>query len=169
MQTLKDPTDVTLDEYVSDRFLCSGGSSVYEYSISCKGLDSHCIIATTVWPTWDLHLVTGCLFFYRWLWWIPVPAKKKALLSGQQILLLKKASMQTVRSESHGHSLLFYLQGGGTELGHNGCMQPSQHSSGNEQEGQAASGCSRFSHRPVQDNAMAEGASWGGDPVPAWP
>ncbi|KAM8769439.1 complement factor B [Acanthopagrus schlegelii] len=37
MQTLKDPTDVTLDEYVPDRFLCSGGSSGYEYSISCKG------------------------------------------------------------------------------------------------------------------------------------
>lgn len=169
MQTLRDPTDVTLDEYVSDRFLCSGGSSGYEYSISCKGLDSHCIIATTVWPTWELHLVTGCLFFYRRLWWIPVPAKKKALLSGQQFYCLKKPLCKQ-RCQNHMDiSLLFYLQGGGTELGHNGCMQPSQHSSGNGQEGQAASWCSRLSHRRVQDNAVAEGAPGGGDPVPAWP
>uniref|UniRef100_A0A3Q3F848 C3/C5 convertase n=1 Tax=Labrus bergylta TaxID=56723 RepID=A0A3Q3F848_9LABR len=36
-QTLKEPTNVTLEEYVPDRFLCSGGSSGYHYTISCKG------------------------------------------------------------------------------------------------------------------------------------
>ncbi|KAM9359019.1 complement C2 [Symphorus nematophorus] len=37
MQTLKEPTDVTLDEYVPDRFLCTGGSSGYLDAITCKG------------------------------------------------------------------------------------------------------------------------------------
>ncbi|XP_074497464.1 complement C2 [Sebastes fasciatus] len=36
-QTLKEPTDVTLDEYVPDRLLCSGGSSGYQDAITCKG------------------------------------------------------------------------------------------------------------------------------------
>ncbi|XP_034557857.1 complement C2 [Notolabrus celidotus] len=35
--TLKEPTDVTLEEYVPDRFLCSGGSPGYQYAVSCKG------------------------------------------------------------------------------------------------------------------------------------
>ncbi|XP_023256313.1 complement factor B-like [Seriola lalandi dorsalis] len=35
--TLKMPTNVTLDEYVPDRFLCSGGTSGYEDAITCKG------------------------------------------------------------------------------------------------------------------------------------
>uniref|UniRef100_A0A8C9ZPJ9 C3/C5 convertase n=1 Tax=Sander lucioperca TaxID=283035 RepID=A0A8C9ZPJ9_SANLU len=35
-QTFKEPTNVTLDEYVPDRFLCSGGSSAHKYAISCK-------------------------------------------------------------------------------------------------------------------------------------
>ncbi|XP_044057275.1 complement C2 [Siniperca chuatsi] len=37
MQTLKEPTNVTLDEYIPDRFLCSGGSSGYQDAITCKG------------------------------------------------------------------------------------------------------------------------------------
>ncbi|KAM8905021.1 complement C2 isoform 9-T10 [Spinachia spinachia] len=36
-QTLREPTDVTLDEYIPDRFLCSGGSSGYQDAISCRG------------------------------------------------------------------------------------------------------------------------------------
>ncbi|XP_037335976.2 complement C2 [Pungitius pungitius] len=36
-QTLRDPTNVTLDEYIPDRFLCSGGSSGYQDAISCRG------------------------------------------------------------------------------------------------------------------------------------
>ncbi|XP_054468830.1 complement C2 [Anoplopoma fimbria] len=36
-QTLKEPTNVTLDEFIPDRFLCSGGSSGYQYAITCKG------------------------------------------------------------------------------------------------------------------------------------
>ncbi|XP_026224893.1 complement C2 [Anabas testudineus] len=36
-QTLKEPTDVSLDEYVPDRFLCSGGTSGYQDAITCKG------------------------------------------------------------------------------------------------------------------------------------
>ncbi|XP_070827162.1 complement C2 [Chaetodon trifascialis] len=35
--TLKEPTNVTLDEYVPDTFLCSGGSSGYQDAITCKG------------------------------------------------------------------------------------------------------------------------------------
>uniref|UniRef100_A0A3Q3X9T3 C3/C5 convertase n=1 Tax=Mola mola TaxID=94237 RepID=A0A3Q3X9T3_MOLML len=35
--TIKEPTDVTLEEYVTDRFLCSGGSQKYEDAIACKG------------------------------------------------------------------------------------------------------------------------------------
>lgn len=37
-EVLKEPTDVPLDQYVTDRFLCSGGSSGYKDAISCKGL-----------------------------------------------------------------------------------------------------------------------------------
>ncbi|XP_059187931.1 complement C2 [Centropristis striata] len=37
LQTLKEPTNVTLDEYVPDRFLCSGGSTGYQHTIACKG------------------------------------------------------------------------------------------------------------------------------------
>uniref|UniRef100_UPI0037E805C9 complement factor B n=1 Tax=Semicossyphus pulcher TaxID=241346 RepID=UPI0037E805C9 len=37
MLTLKEPTDVTMEEYVTDRFLCSGGSTAYKNSITCKG------------------------------------------------------------------------------------------------------------------------------------
>uniref|UniRef100_A0A4W6DQS2 C3/C5 convertase n=1 Tax=Lates calcarifer TaxID=8187 RepID=A0A4W6DQS2_LATCA len=37
MQTLTEPNDVTLDEYIPDRFLCSGGSSGYQDAITCKG------------------------------------------------------------------------------------------------------------------------------------
>ncbi|XP_041796943.1 complement C2 [Chelmon rostratus] len=37
MLTLKEPTNVTLDEYVPDRFLCSGGSTGYQDAITCKG------------------------------------------------------------------------------------------------------------------------------------
>ncbi|XP_029301612.1 LOW QUALITY PROTEIN: complement C2 [Cottoperca gobio] len=37
MQTLKEPTNVTVDEYIPDRFLCAGGSSGYKYAITCKG------------------------------------------------------------------------------------------------------------------------------------
>lgn len=37
-EVLKEPTDVNLDEYVSDRFLCSGGSPGYKDAVSCKGL-----------------------------------------------------------------------------------------------------------------------------------
>lgn len=40
MLTLKEPTDVTLEEYVTDRFLCTGGSSAYQDAITCKGLNS---------------------------------------------------------------------------------------------------------------------------------
>ncbi|XP_071351960.1 complement C2 [Trachinotus anak] len=36
-QTLKQPTTVTLDEYIPDRFLCSGGTSGYQDAITCKG------------------------------------------------------------------------------------------------------------------------------------
>ncbi|KAK5868479.1 hypothetical protein PBY51_009489 [Eleginops maclovinus] len=36
-KTLKNPTNVTLDEYIPDRFLCTGGSTAYKYSITCKG------------------------------------------------------------------------------------------------------------------------------------
>ncbi|XP_033486304.1 complement C2 [Epinephelus lanceolatus] len=36
-QTLKDPTNVTMDEYVPDRFLCTGGSSAYRDAITCRG------------------------------------------------------------------------------------------------------------------------------------
>ncbi|XP_068173158.1 complement C2 [Antennarius striatus] len=35
--TLTEPTDVTLEEYVPDRFLCSGGSDGHQDAISCKG------------------------------------------------------------------------------------------------------------------------------------
>ncbi|KAG7479699.1 complement C2-like [Solea senegalensis] len=35
--TLKEPTDVTLREYVTDRFLCSGGTSGYQDAVTCKG------------------------------------------------------------------------------------------------------------------------------------
>ncbi|XP_023134907.1 complement C2 isoform X2 [Amphiprion ocellaris] len=34
---LKQPTDVTLDEYVPDRFLCTGGTVGYKDAIACKG------------------------------------------------------------------------------------------------------------------------------------
>lgn len=37
-EVLKEPTDVPVDEYVTDRFLCSGGSSGYKDAVSCKGL-----------------------------------------------------------------------------------------------------------------------------------
>ncbi|KAI3354557.1 hypothetical protein L3Q82_019056 [Scortum barcoo] len=37
LETLKEPTNVTLDEYIPDRFLCSGGSSGYQDTITCKG------------------------------------------------------------------------------------------------------------------------------------
>ncbi|KAM6932658.1 complement C2 [Lycodopsis pacificus] len=36
-QTLKRPTNVTLDEYIPDRFLCTGGSSGYQDAVTCKG------------------------------------------------------------------------------------------------------------------------------------
>ncbi|XP_072249057.1 complement C2 [Leuresthes tenuis] len=36
-QTLTEPTDVTLDEYVPDRFLCTGGTEGYHDGITCKG------------------------------------------------------------------------------------------------------------------------------------
>ncbi|KAF3693051.1 Complement factor B [Channa argus] len=36
-QTLKLPTTVTMDEYVPDRFLCSGGTSGYRDAITCRG------------------------------------------------------------------------------------------------------------------------------------
>ncbi|CAK6974955.1 complement C2 [Scomber scombrus] len=36
-QTLTKPTDVTLDEYVPSRFLCSGGTSGYRDSVTCRG------------------------------------------------------------------------------------------------------------------------------------
>uniref|UniRef100_A0A8D2ZDR7 C3/C5 convertase n=1 Tax=Scophthalmus maximus TaxID=52904 RepID=A0A8D2ZDR7_SCOMX len=36
-QTLQEPTDVTLAEYVPDRFLCSGGTSGYQDAVTCKG------------------------------------------------------------------------------------------------------------------------------------
>ncbi|KAM9732882.1 complement C2 isoform 2-T2 [Menidia menidia] len=35
--TLKEPTNVTLDEYVPDRFLCTGGTEGYQDAVSCKG------------------------------------------------------------------------------------------------------------------------------------
>ncbi|CAL8349815.1 unnamed protein product [Lota lota] len=34
---LKEPTDVTLDELVPERFLCTGGSATFKNSVSCKG------------------------------------------------------------------------------------------------------------------------------------
>ncbi|KAF7219489.1 complement factor B [Nothobranchius furzeri] len=34
---LKESTDVTLEEFVTDRFLCSGGTKGYQDEISCKG------------------------------------------------------------------------------------------------------------------------------------
>ncbi|XP_045928726.1 complement C2 [Micropterus dolomieu] len=36
-QVLNEPTNVTLDEYIPDRLLCSGGSSKYQDAIVCKG------------------------------------------------------------------------------------------------------------------------------------
>ncbi|XP_029964019.1 complement C2 [Salarias fasciatus] len=36
-QTLDHPTDVTLNEYVTDRFLCSGGTAGYQDAVTCKG------------------------------------------------------------------------------------------------------------------------------------
>ncbi|XP_029372782.1 complement factor B [Echeneis naucrates] len=35
--TLRNPTTVTLDEYIPDRFLCSGGSPEYQDDVTCKG------------------------------------------------------------------------------------------------------------------------------------
>lgn len=37
MKTLTEPTDVTVEEYITDRFLCSRGSSGYADALSCKG------------------------------------------------------------------------------------------------------------------------------------
>ncbi|XP_034023779.1 complement C2 [Thalassophryne amazonica] len=37
LKTLQEPTNVTLDEYIPDRFLCSGGSQEYKDAITCKG------------------------------------------------------------------------------------------------------------------------------------
>ncbi|XP_047449391.1 complement C2 [Mugil cephalus] len=37
MLTLKMPTNVTLDEYVPDRFLCTGGTERYKDAITCQG------------------------------------------------------------------------------------------------------------------------------------
>ncbi|KAM9318633.1 LOW QUALITY PROTEIN: complement factor B [Pholidichthys leucotaenia] len=34
---LKEPTDVTLDEFVPDRFFCTGGTAGYQDAITCKG------------------------------------------------------------------------------------------------------------------------------------
>lgn len=42
MKTLTEPTDVTVEEYVTDRFLCSRGSSGYSDAFSCKGVISAC-------------------------------------------------------------------------------------------------------------------------------
>lgn len=39
-KVLTEPTNVTLNEYVPDTFLCSGGSSAYQDAIACKGLNS---------------------------------------------------------------------------------------------------------------------------------
>lgn len=132
-----------------------------------------------VWTlTVSYHCLTdmGVTFSYRLSLFLqatlvdPCSCKKESATFRLAILLLKKKPLCKQWCQNHMDiSLLFYLQGGGTELGHNGCMQPSQHSSGNGQEGQAASWCSRLSHRRVQDNAVAEGAPGGGDPVPAWP
>ncbi|XP_019963483.2 complement C2 [Paralichthys olivaceus] len=36
-QTLKDPTDVTLEDYVPNTLLCSGGSSGFQDAVTCKG------------------------------------------------------------------------------------------------------------------------------------
>ncbi|XP_069003628.1 complement C2 [Embiotoca jacksoni] len=36
-KVLKEPTNVTLEEYVPDRFLCSGGTTGYQDAITCKG------------------------------------------------------------------------------------------------------------------------------------
>lgn len=46
-KVLTEPTDVTLNEYVPDRFLCSGGSSAYQDAIACKGLNSLCDATTS--------------------------------------------------------------------------------------------------------------------------
>uniref|UniRef100_A0A3B3X2T5 C3/C5 convertase n=1 Tax=Poecilia mexicana TaxID=48701 RepID=A0A3B3X2T5_9TELE len=35
--TLTEPTDVSLDEYVTENFLCSGGTAGYQDGISCRG------------------------------------------------------------------------------------------------------------------------------------
>lgn len=37
---LVEHTDVTLDEFVPDRFLCSGGTAGYQDAITCQGLVS---------------------------------------------------------------------------------------------------------------------------------
>ncbi|CAN9511092.1 unnamed protein product [Ophioblennius macclurei] len=37
MHTLTKPTDVTLNEYITDRFLCSGGTDGYQDAVTCKG------------------------------------------------------------------------------------------------------------------------------------
>lgn len=39
---LKQPTDVTLDEFVPGRFFCTGGTVKKKGTISCKGLD-YCV------------------------------------------------------------------------------------------------------------------------------
>lgn len=36
-QALTEPTDVTLEEYVTERFLCSGGTAGYQDAVTCKG------------------------------------------------------------------------------------------------------------------------------------
>lgn len=38
MKSLTEPSDVTVEEYITDRFLCSRGSSGQSKAFSCKGV-----------------------------------------------------------------------------------------------------------------------------------
>lgn len=52
MNTLTEPTDVTVEEYVTDRFLCSRGSSGYSDAFSCKGVISARKLHNMFEPVW---------------------------------------------------------------------------------------------------------------------
>lgn len=151
---MKKPTDVSLDEYVTDRFFCSGGSSGYKDAISCKGLEL-CTRWRTACTVEALTCLPLCL--HRWLRVSNIIIlKNKAKISGR-----RPAGEPFCRSR---------LPGGSSELGHHWRVRPIQPRLGTwkVQQWKSSPQRSRLPHRPVPDNAMAETAPGRGDPVPAW-
>lgn len=154
MRSLTGPSNVTVEEYITDRFLCSRGSSGQTDAFSCRGVNSACKLYKIQYPGWR-RLQSVFPPSCRRLWRLPLSTEEEALLSGWWLLLVLFFFFfflsKPCQVLSHGQPTLvfFCYPGWSPQLGSRRRMSA---------KGKSAFLRPGLPHWPVPDSTMAEAA-----------